>query len=146
MRQTLMLLLLTMTLAAAVAPRVGVANSTSIDKEELMKEVYGVYRDIVWLEKNGVDTGNLTLLLNKTIEYIERGDYGKARRLLSVIKSDIDKLRAKSDEEAFWRETSRVLIAIAALAAPIVFYLAFPRLYIALWIRIYGEWVVDEVS
>ncbi len=144
MARRLYLGLLVAVLLAAAAP--AASSSPYMDRRELLlRRVYSLHERITALAEKGVDVGDLALMLNRSLMLIEKGRLDEASGILDDVEGRLDRLEPVAEQEAYFSLVQRLVLAALAVAAPFLFYYLFPRIYLSLWLRLYGDWFADEV-
>mgnify|MGYP000002775889 CR=1 FL=1 len=121
--------------------------------------VYAVDRDILWdrylelykrtadLGRKGVNVSSIVDELSIVLELIENEDdysLNRANELLDSIEEEISSLKMNADNILLMENLRKYSVVGALLSIPLLFYLLFPRLYLAIWFRVRRRWIVEK--
>ncbi len=118
-----------------------------IDKESLWNKYLDLYRRTAVLAKRGINVSSIVVELRTVLELIEKGDNDslvKASNLLESIEEKVTKLEGEADNIVLMENLRKYSIVAAILSIPLLFYLLFPRLYLAIWFRARKRWTVEK--
>lgn len=104
------------------------------------------YREVAVLGKKGLNVSVLVEKLSRALTLINEGRLDDALSLIDEVNGD---LRVLKEEEEYTLLTKNVYKAVSILligSIPVLFYIAFPRLYLEIWFRMRKRWIVKHES
>jgi len=133
--------MLALTLISLILGGITVSGENSRGAWSRIYEAYGI---VERLGAGGMNVSGIIGLLNKAIVEAERGNETGASILAGRALSE-----ARGMEADYHSYRTKRMIGIygsvaALLAVPVVFYLAFPRIYYELWFRARRRWRVED--
>ncbi len=115
-----------------------------ISESVVWNKWFRAYEMVVELSESGMNVSSYLPSLQKAYEYLDKGDYGSAERILDKVLSELTKLYEEKDSFVFWRNFRKVTFAVLIGSFPLLFYFFFPRIYLWIWYKVREKWVVKK--
>jgi len=119
----------------------------AVDKDSLWNKYLELYTRTADLGRRGINVSSIVDELNIVLELIDKGDeysLDKADELLDTIENKITSLERNADNILLMENLRKYSVAGAIISIPLLFYLLFPRLYLAIWFRVRRRWIVEK--
>ena len=119
----------------------------AVDKDSLWNRYLELYRRTADLGRRGINVSSIVDELGIVLDLINNGDdysLKRAGELLDSIENKLLSLERNADNILLMENLRKYSIVGAIMSIPLLFYLLFPRLYLAIWFRIRRRWVVEK--
>lgn len=119
----------------------------AVDKDSLWNRYLELYKRTADLGRRGINVSSIVDELGIVLELINNGDdysLKRASELLDNIENKLLSLERNADNILLMENLRKYSVVGAIMSIPLLFYLLFPRLYLAIWFRIRRRWVVEK--
>jgi len=119
----------------------------AVDKDSLWNRYLELYKRTADLGRRGINVSSIVDELGIVLELINNGDdysLKRASELLDNIENKLLPLERNADNILLMENLRKYSIVGAIMSIPLLFYLLFPRLYLAIWFRVRRRWVVEK--
>ena len=119
----------------------------AVDKDSLWNRYLELYKRTADLGRRGINVSSIVDELGIVLELINNGDdysLKRASELLDSIEKKLVSLERNADNILLMENLRKYSIVGFIMSIPLLFYLLFPRLYLAIWFRVRRRWVVEK--
>ena len=119
----------------------------AVDKDSLWNRYLELYKRTADLGKRGINVSSIVDELGIVLELINNGDdysLKRANELLDSIEKKLLSLERNAGNILLMENLRKYSIVGLIMSIPLLFYLLFPRLYLAIWFRVRRRWVVEK--
>ena len=119
----------------------------AVDKDSLWNRYLELYKRTADLGRRGINVSSIVDELGIVLELINNGDdysLKRASELLDSIEKKLVSLERNADNILLMENLRKYSTVGFIMSIPLLFYLLFPRLYLAIWFRVRRRWVVEK--
>ena len=119
----------------------------AVDKDSLWSRYLELYERTADLGRRGINVSSIVDELSIVLELMNNGDdysLKRASELLDSIEKKLLSLERNADNILLMENLRKYSIVGFIMSIPLLFYLLFPRLYLAIWFRVRRRWVVEK--
>ncbi len=102
------------------------------------------YSMVTELSRANINVTKYILILQESLDLLNRGECTKADSLLDGILPELENLYSQKDKYVFWSNIRKYGLAALIGSVPVFFYFFFPRIYLWIWYKTREKWVVEE--
>jgi len=140
------ILIITITLSIMLA-QILFTPVYAVDEDSLWNRYLELYKRTADLGRRGINVSSIVDELGIVLDLINNGDnysLKRASELLDNIENKLLPLERNADNILLMENLRKYSIVGAIMSIPLLFYLLFPRLYLAIWFRVRRRWVVEK--
>ena len=140
------ILIITITLSIMLA-QILFTPVYAVDEDSLWNRYLELYKRTADLGSRGINVSSIVDELGIVLDLINNGDnysLKRASELLDNIENKLLPLERNADNILLMENLRKYSIVGAIMSIPLLFYLLFPRLYLAIWFRVRRRWVVEK--
>ncbi len=103
-----------------------------------------IVRDLEYLSDRGVDVSGIVRDLNMAIRLYGENHTDDAMGILSNISSRVEELKSIAGDIYLRNAVARYGAIVLILSIPIIAYITIPRIYLYIWFKLHGNWLVEK--